>query len=417
MASRMPEVLLVTTRRWVSAARLALALRKYGCRVSTAVPWRHPIRHTSLNGQEYRYRGLSPIRSISKAIASARPDLIVPCDDLARLHLNEIYALECRRNPASPVASLIQRSLGDPAGFDLVLSRSEFITLAQTLGIAAPDTRVVGSLEQLRAAIDDFGLPIVLKTSGTSGGTGVRIARNAEEGERFFRQLDAPPRTDRTWKRALVDHDASLIRPWAQRTRPVVNAQAYLPMRDATIAVACWEGRILASISVEVLRTFKAAGPSSVVRMIENDAMLSAAEKLVSHLKLSGLHGFDFLLEEKTRKPWLIEMNARATQTCYLPLGPGRNLCAALADTLAGRPLSEVPSITDRSIIALFPQEWINDPASPYLHTAYHDVPWEEPALVQAGVTSRMRGGGWLTYESLDRLMAQLRGFGRTPQK
>jgi hypothetical protein len=34
----------------------------------------------------------------------------------------------------------------------------------------------------------------------------------------------------------------------------------------------------------------------------------------------------------------------------------------------------------------LFPQEWLRDPSSPYLHSGYHDVPWDQPDLVRACV-------------------------------
>jgi hypothetical protein len=36
------------------------------------------------------------------------------------------------------------------------------------------------------------------------------------------------------------------------------------------------------------------------------------------------------------------------------------------------------------SEIALFPQEWLRDPKSPHLASAYHDVPWDDPALLHA---------------------------------
>ncbi|PYU61922.1 MAG: hypothetical protein DMG55_05910 [Acidobacteria bacterium] len=44
------------------------------------------------------------------------------------------------------------------------------------------------------------------------------------------------------------------------------------------------------------------------------------AEKMVRRLNLSVLHGLDWMLETYTGKPYLIEMNLRATQVGHLAL-------------------------------------------------------------------------------------------------
>jgi hypothetical protein len=47
--------------------------------------------------------------------------------------------------------------------------------------------------------------------------------------------------------------------------------------------------------------------------------------------------------------------------------------------------------VTESDTIALFPQEWMRDPASEYLTSGYHDVPWEEPELIRACVGKRWK--------------------------
>jgi len=49
---------------------------------------------------------------------------------------------------------------------------------------------------------------------------------------------------------------------------------------------------------------------------------------------------------------------------------------------LSGEPVKTSPTVTENDTIALFPQEWTRDPASPFLQSAYHDVPWDEPGLL-----------------------------------
>lgn len=403
-----PKVLLATTCRWFASARLAIALKLAGCDVEVVCPTGHPVALTSALGRKYPYRGLAPLSSFRTAIDAAQPDMIIPCDDLACSHLHEMYSQALKNGKDSALNTLIERSLGDPAQYSLIDARSQLIALARGLAIDAPETEIISSVEELRARIAQIGLPVALKSDGTSGGLGVRIANSETEAVRAFGILNAPPKLVRATKRALFDQDRTLLIPWLQRRRPAVSVQRFLPFHDATIAVACWRGEVLASISVEVLRTWKRKGPASVVRLIDNQDMLLAAQKLARHLKLSGLCGFDFLLDRETGKAYLIEMNPRATQICHLALGTARNLPAALAACMAGEAVPESITITERDVIALFPLEWQNDPASPFFRSGYHDVPWEEPKLVQACVESRMRKGGWLTYENLDRMLAHL---------
>jgi hypothetical protein len=124
------------------------------------------------------------------------------------------------------------------------------------------------------------------------------------------------------------------------------------------------------------------------VRQIEHAEMSDAAVNVARRLKLSGLHGLDFMLEAETGKAYLIEINPRTTQVGHLALGPGHDLPAALFAAITGTKVQPVRKVTENDTIALFPQEWKRDAASPFLTSAYHDVPWEEPALVSACVSN-----------------------------
>ena len=240
-----------------------------------------------------------------------------------------------------------------------------------------------------------MGLPVVLKANGTSGGDGVRIAHTLTDAERFFEDLQAPPLLARAAKRALVDHDKTLVWPSILRRRPVVNAQAFVAGREATSAVVCWKGVVLASLHFEVINKVSSAGHATVVRLIENAEMSAAAEKMVRRLNLSGVHGFDFMLEEQTGNAYLIELNPRATQVWTPGAWAGRDIPAALYAVLSGKDVQPAPIVTEKETIALFPQEWIRDPESAFLRSAYHDVPWEEPELIRDCVNNRHKQSSW----------------------
>jgi hypothetical protein len=216
----------------------------------------------------------------------------------------------------------------------------------------------------------------------------VRIVRTLEEAERSYRALEAPPILARAAKRALIQGDKSLVWPSILRRRAVVNAQEFVAGREATSVLACWNGTLLASLHFEVLNKTNPTGPATVMRLIDNSEMSTAAEKIVKRLNLSGLVGLDFMLEDETGNSYLIEVNPRATQVGHLTLGPGRDLPAALYAAMTGEVIREAPKITENKIIALFPKEWERDPKSRFLRTGYHDVPWEEPGLIRACIRS-----------------------------
>lgn len=387
-----PTFLIATTSRWFPTARLAMALAGAGCFVDAVCPAGHPLCRMNTVRRTYAYRGLMPLKSFADAIAVAKPDFIVPGDDLATGHLHHLYNRERRRGKTGQwVRALIERSLGSPESFPVVYARTAFMDLALEEGIRAPKTEVIANLNDLREWIARTGLPTVLKANGTSGGEGVRVVATLQDAERAFRDLQAPPLLARAAKRALMDQDKSLVWPSLLRHRSVVNTQAFVAGRETTSTVACWKGAVLASLHFEVVNKRSSAGPSSVIRLIENAEMSVAAEKMVRRLNLSGIHGFDFMLEAETGNAHLIEINPRATQVGHLALGPGRDLPAALYSAVSGEPFHAAPKVTEDDTITLFPQEWMRDPASTFLSSNYHDVPWEEPELLRACLRKRWK--------------------------
>jgi hypothetical protein len=367
-----------------------MAFASAGCTVDAVCPPRHPLTKTRALRVVHTYHGLFPLKSFARAIAQTKPDLIVPSDDLATAHLHDLYRVALARgDEGKPLCDLIERSLGSPANFPVVFSRTTFMTLAQEEGIRVPKTEVISNTEELRGWASLIGFPFVLKANGTSGGYGVRVVRSLEDAERALGKLQAPPLLARALKQAVIDRDLTLVWPSISRHRYTVNAQSFVRGLDATSLIASWKGTVLASLHFEVLNKRNSAGPACVVRMIENADMSAAVTKMAKRLNLSGLHGFDFLLESDTERAFLIEINPRATQVGHLTLGPRRDLSAALVAAVSGNVIRDAPKVTEKDTIALFPQEWKRDPQSAFLQSSYHDVPWEEPELVRACVRGR----------------------------
>jgi hypothetical protein len=378
-----PRILLATTCRWPTTARLAMAFVECGCEVDLVSPGGHPAATTRSLCRNFAYNGLAPTRTFRHAIVASEPDLIVPCDDLATRHLHDLHDLEKRSHQTS-ICRLIDFSLGESSSFAVVDARINLLALAQHANIRTPKSARVTDGEELRNWLENNGFPAVLKSDGSWGGVGVKVVRTFEEAADAFEKLHKPPSMARAFKRSVANRDATLLRSAIFRKRPQINIQKYISGRDASLSIACWEGELLASVNFEVFAKGRATGPSSVVHLIENEEMAQAACKMARRLGLSGLIGFDFVLENGTGNPYLIEVNPRATQICHLALGDRRDLPAALVAALTREPLRQRPITTGNETIAFFPQEWAREPESDFLKLAYHDVPWSEPGLVKA---------------------------------
>jgi hypothetical protein len=162
-----------------------------------------------------------------------------------------------------------------------------------------------------------------------------------------------------------------------------VSLQRFVPGRPANSISACLDGEILGTVCAESLLLQGPNRASSVVRIIENQEMREAAEKLARHLRMSGVFGLDFLLDERTGQTQLVEMNARATPLTHLAFGAGRDLIGGIGH-IAGMPtLAEPMRVTGRDVIAYFPQAMHTAPGNPWLTAGYHDVPWDDPGLTE----------------------------------
>ena len=386
-----PGILVITARRWFSAARLAMSFNAAGCRVEIACPRNHPALLTRGIAHRYPFRALSPIRSLHSTIRKSQPDLLIPTDEIAARYLYRLYdEAPAIDEGASPlIRSLVERSLGDPASFPALSSRTGFLAVAQSEGIPTPPTQDIPDLLTLERWLDENALPAVLKADGTSRGEGVRIVCTRKEAFKEWRKLRAPLGITHVIQNTGFESDTHHIVPWLKRQQRDVSIQPFISGQDSNIAVACWKGELLGVISVDVLRACRPRGPGALVELSHDDQMLKAVRTLVRRLKLSGFCGFDFMTEDGTGRAYLIEINARATQTCHLPYGIPRDLTTSLVSALAGEPLPSVNEARKRGIIALFPLAWQSGVSRQVLESTHQDIPWEEPHLVFAGFTKK----------------------------
>jgi len=373
-----PRVLLLATERWLTTARLALALKSAGCDVQLMALRGHPAMLTGAVSARYSYRPLNPIASVAAAIEQSRPDTVVPVDELAVMHLIELLVSGADEG----LTALVTRSLGGPKVLSAAISRITLLQVAQVEGAAIPETVPVASLGELEAAAANFGFPLVLKADSTAGGRGVRVANNLTEARVWYSRLHRPLSLPRSVWRWVRLNEWTHFRPWFKGRMRGVTVQQYQRGAERTAMAVAYKGELRAFVCFEVARTSKFLGPSTVLRIVEDSVMVDAMRAVVRGLDATGFCGFDFMLND-AGVPLLIEMNSRPTQLAHLALGAGKDLVTAYMRTVLGRDVPDRASVTESSLIALYPQELVRDPQSSVLTAAYHDVPWESPELIR----------------------------------
>lgn len=349
-------VLLVTTMDWPFSAQLAGAFTAVGARVEALCSQgsmlslsRHPQRF-------HHYQLLSPDGSLRRAVAQSQPDLIIPCDDLA--------------------VEIVTRVKGGP---DLS-HRHDFLTRAARVGAPAQSLALTGE-DGVNEAIRRFGLPLALKCDHSWGGAGVAIAPTRQDAFAAFHRFRKTSRL-RDLARFIRRKETHFLSRALSPITPAVSAQPFIDGHPATSSIACWKGRIVAANHFDVLVTSAATGPACVVARRDCPQMENAAAVIAKDLNLSGLFGLDYV-RDKSGKVHLLEINARATPTAHLMLK--QDLPAALLKA-AGLSSRARPPVTAKEEVAIFPREWMRDPASPWLKNAFHDVPWDDPEVLRASV-------------------------------
>jgi hypothetical protein len=369
-----PVVLIAATMWWPLSARLAMAFIHRGCRVSAVCPEGHPLRYVENVESVYRYRGLDSIGALKGAIIAVQPDIIVPADDGTVWQLHQLHAdhAELRR--------LIEYSLGEAEMYSAIRSRAEVLRIAAELGIRTPASLGVTSE-------DDAGkvgeTSAVLKIDGSCGGTGVEIVSSAAEARSAFRRLSKRPGAGFAFKRMLVNRDPLALWWWRNKEQPHLTVQQFIPGRPANTMFASWGGKVLGIVTVEVVCSQGVTGAANVVRLVRNSEIETAVHLLARRFKLNGFYGLDFILQQGTGDPYLIELNPRCTQLGHLSLPDQGDLAGLLSARLQGRYPQPPRDAIGSDTIAFFPQASNWAPRSPYLARGYHDVPLKEPKLVR----------------------------------
>lgn len=369
------RVLLVTTMRWPFAARLAGAFACLGAHVEALCPPRHVLAASRYPARLHPYH---PFRTrLGETLALSRPDLVVPCDDPAAQMLAR-FALKAGASEAARLAWC----LGAPQLLTRLTTRASFLAEAEGAGAPVARTVAIRSEADIDAAAEQLGLPLVVKADRYWGGDGVVIAADLETARAAFRNFSAPSRL-RDLARAMRRGEPHLMSRALFPEQAAITAQPFIAGQPATSSIACWRGALVGAHHFDVVVS-QGTGPATVIAATACAAMAGSARAIARHFNLSGLYGLDYMRGQDGRLH-LLEINPRATPSAHLALTA--DPVAALLAAAGGRVRAR-PAVTGKAQIALFPQELSRDSHSPWLETAYHDLPQDDPGLMAACLAS-----------------------------
>lgn len=369
------RVLIVCLENWLSHARFNRALRDGGFSVGVlAAPGdfvtvsRFVERRFDLQPLPGRPGAQDTLGSLQDAIEAFRPRFLIPADERAVRLFRVIAAVDDRTRPralADRTLRLVRRALGGAPSHAIRWQRHAMMTLAQGTGIRVPPQAAVTTLGEARAFAAAVGYPIVIKAEDTVGGKGVRVCDD---------------------EAALAPALASLDRTRGPE-RPPLIAQAFVPGRPAARSVVAVEGRTLGGVSAVKLTTQPAPlGPSAVVEFTRHRDMDEATRKTVAGFGFTGFATTCFVINDRDGSAWLVEFNPRASSHIHLAPLWGFEMCRALHARPAGTGEIVTEGAPRVPLVAKFPNEWIRDPGSPYLRSAFVDAPWDDPDLLAAEV-------------------------------
>ncbi len=379
---RTPVLLVSTATRWLGTSRVPFALASAGFDVSLLAP-RESLATKSRSLTKVGYLPDNAnvdqwIYSFAAMVKATAPRLVLPCDDMAfRLLAMLVLSPPPALQPALQLqlAALIEESIGAPAHYRSSVDKVLLPPAAEALGIRVPPYAVASNIDDAAPFAATYGFPIVLKLGHGFAGQGVATCANRDELAGAFDRFRSMPAQN------------------LERTPEIrYLLQAHIAGPSVFHQIAAWKGEFLAGWAAEkIVANPHPAGPGTVGRYHRAPQIRAMVETLVRGLGMSGLAGSEFIVEASTGHAYLLEFSRRVTPGTHRGRDLGVDLCAALHARINGVPCASRAGLDDEEegIYALFPQEWLRDPSSPYLRDHPVDVPWEEPELIEAMLALR----------------------------
>lgn len=214
--------------------------------------------------------------------------------------------------------------------FAQCLGRKDLIhDFCEARGIPVPLTRKAASASEARKALEEIGLPSVLKQITGSGGRTIQIVAAKTE-------VDA----------AIVAH--SFAAP--------IMIQKFIAGTTAAATFFAHRGALRAWIgTTKTLNLRSGKGPTVVADVLTDPSIRSICDRFARCVGYHGISGFDMIIDERGQ-PWVIDPHfGRLTTLSHLGLHCGVHFGKAIRETLSGSDRVFEPQPSPRRLVK-FPE-------------------------------------------------------------
>ena len=201
---------------------------------------------------------------------------------------------------------------------------------AERLGVRLPETRVVSSIDMLTRAVDEIGLPAMVK--------GIFY-----KAHRAYTTQEA------------VGHYNALVAEWGY---PIILQQVVTGDEMNVVGVGDGEGRSLGMVGLKKI-LITALGKIWTGVTVKHEGMLAAAEALVREVRWRGPFELECIVNGDD--VFLVEINPRFPAWSYFATGVGVNLPSRLVRRALGVPLEPTPDYEAGKLFVRYSYELVTD--------------------------------------------------------
>jgi D-alanine-D-alanine ligase-like ATP-grasp enzyme len=366
-------------------SRLPAALESSGFKVSALCHGNSYLAKTKYLDKLISWTGLEMTNALSRivkvlqVIEKLQPQFVIPADEGTILLLFQALKVSTFWPGYSLSKIILEKSLYKPEFLHKTIVKDVFIDFAASLGIRVPQNHIIQSRAEAIQLAATLQFPVVLKRAVGSSGRQVTIHESLDTLDselihifrlKILREVKHRVTSFLTNSFNAIDNDWSL--------------QQFIQGETAMFVFLASQGKILGHLPLYKKQTYPGkTGPSSVIQSFDCPEMLEFATRIVEKIEFNGFGSIDFIVEAQSQQPYVIEFNPRPVPACHLGAYFNVDLCQLLSDYIHGKPIVHNKLLAYKTV-ALFPSEYLRDPASPYLKTAFHDIPWEDNSLMAA---------------------------------
>lgn len=222
------------------------------------------------------------ITTIFKYIKNNKTNVLMPVNSIETLLISKY------KDRFTPYVKL---PIDDYSKMIKLHDKEEFAKIAENLNLPIPRTYTIVDINDIKAKANIFDYPVVIKLKQSTSSIGISYAFSKEE---FILKYKA---TIEKFKLDPIQY-------------PIV--QEYIHGTGCGVSLLMNHGELRALFTHKRLREYPITGGPSTLRVsIKHHEMERIAVKLMKYFNWHGLAMIEFKLDERTNKPYLIEVNPR----------------------------------------------------------------------------------------------------------